>query len=198
MPASSVLVYGINAAGLYLCDADSDIVTNSRTWKSAVFESLQFDDIDHPALARVSCKFRFQLTGLQRESLMPGNAAYLYKITGTSSPFTETLMFSGVIERSLFPDEGAVVLDITSNEAVWTRNIPRQFSTTCGYTNTSQCPYALTCAKSFAACTSNAKTAIFGGFRFILPQGSKVTFREYGTVASGGEESGRTQVIIPV
>lgn len=200
MPQSSVLIYGINIAGLYLCDADSDVVTNARTWTRAAFESLSFSDLDHPALAKVSCKFRYPLTGCQKDSVMPGNSASFYKITGTAAPFTETLMFSGVVERVLFPDESAVVLDITSSEAIWTKSIPRQFSTMCGYTNTSQCPYALTCAKSFAACTSNAKTSIFGGFRFILPPGSKITFREYGDVAGGGGDGGGGggPVIIPV
>ena len=69
---------------------------------------------------------------------------------------------------------------------IWALPIPDPISALCRYRSTDQCPYVGQCLGSYAACTANAKTDIFGGWRFIPVTGTRVEFRDGGVTIVGG------------
>lgn len=117
-----------------------------------------------------------ELLELQASNTLMFTAASVWRITGDSQPYAATLQFSGAVERAVIGAELAITLDIgTAGMTSW--QVPR-YGPLCRYRSTSQCPYALTCAKSWAACTANAKQNIFGGYRWIPPIGFRLIWRE--------------------
>ena len=109
-----------------------------------------------------------------------------------SSPadtLVEHLIFDGAIEQ-VTCGEDLAQFQLGALFAPWGVIAPPAFSSQCRYTSTVQCDYVATCNKTYNAgadnCTTNAQTAIFGGFRFLPIEGQRLEFRDSGvTIASG-------------
>lgn len=110
--------------------------------------------------------------------------------TGPSTAFDAVLWFDGAVEM-VNPRAEYAWFQLGPLYTAWGVVVPDPISAMCTYRSASQCAYATTCAKTYDACTSNANTAHFGGFRFMFPSGTRIEFRDSGVTIGGGEGSTR-------
>lgn len=100
-----------------------------------------------------------------------------------------TLLLDGTAERAGADEMGLVALEVGPNFAFWAGVSPPAIGTTCWYNSTALCDYALSCAKTVAACTANSQLAKFGGIQHLLLPGTTIEFRD-GTVTTSSASSG--------
>jgi hypothetical protein len=165
-----------NWYGVLAGEAISD---GTNTWQPFTDRSFDFLDLDDPALASVRMELQpvpAPILQLWQIGKLIGTAAELWRIDGDPATFTK--IWSGQVLRASIGNEQSLVLELGPSPAQFGAAIPRQFGPLCRYRYTSECPFALTCAKSWAACTANAQTANFGGFRWIPPAGTRLVIRE--------------------
>jgi hypothetical protein len=97
--------------------------------------------------------------------------------TGPTVPLASVLHFVGAVESVSVEDDWAA-LRLGPPAQPWALLVPPITTAWCRYQSTVQCPYVEDCAKTWVACQGNAKTDIFGGFRFLVPAGTVLTFRD--------------------
>lgn len=112
-----------------------------------------------------------------------------------SDPYIAHLVFDGGVEAVQAVTEDWAALSLGALLRPWATVVPQAFSPLCRYVSTTQCAYVATCNKTYAAgannCTTNAQTAIFGGFRFLPIEGDRVEFRDSGATIASGRIRGR-------
>lgn len=111
---------------------------------------------------------------------------------GPAYTLTAALMLSGSVERTGYVEAAMVEVQAGPSIISVLRSSPPRVGPTCWYTQTSQCTYALTCAKTRAACSANSKLADFGGCLVLLVAGTVIEFRDSSTavIDSGSAVSG--------
>lgn len=174
-----MLFWGLQLSGFRYVKADQDVTAGGYTWAARVMPTLSFSALSSPqaGLARLAIVDEgSELLNLLQSGKLISSSATLWRLEGNSLPLNATLLFSGQVERAVISGPVTLFLDIGPHSlASW--KVPR-YGPLCRYRSTTQCPYALTCAKSFAACQANNKTEIFGGFRYLPPAGFRVIWRE--------------------
>jgi len=112
-----------------------------------------------------------------------------------SDAYIAYLIFDGAVEQIVGLAEDWATFALGALLRPWSVLIPQVFSPMCRYTSTTQCAYVATCNKTYAGgsnnCTTNAQTAIFGGFRFLPVEGDRVEFRDSGATIATGRIRGR-------
>lgn len=94
--------------------------------------------------------------------------------------------FDGSVE-SVTVGDGYASFQCGPLVTLWGLVVPDPVAGMCRYRSTAQCPYVASCLRSYAACTANSKTDIFGGWRFLPPTGTRVEFRDGGATLQGGD-----------
>lgn len=174
-------LWGVKLANLPYVIGPDAVTEGSTTWQPFSCPYFEFADLDDPALASVRVEARpvpSDLSLLVQLGRLVGSRAELWRLEDSGGGFTATKVWTGAILRSSIGKQNNLVMELGPQLAAFAATIPRQFGPLCRYMSTSECSYALTCAKSWAACTANGQNAIFGGFRWIPPAGTRIVIRE--------------------
>jgi len=93
----------------------------------------------------------------------------------------------GAVEGVDQVEPGSISLNVGPNIPLYGIVVPPPFSARCQYQRTSQCPFADTCAKTWAACAANGKQSIFFGQTHLVPDGFRLEFQDVSeTIVSAG------------
>lgn len=173
--------WGVVLAAYRYTLAGESLSAGGFTWGTASIPYFDFADLDDPAMASARLELRpvpAELLLQARLNRLIGGTSELWRIEEVSGSLTATKLWSGVIIRASVGKQNNLVLECGPSLTAFAATVPRQFGPLCRYLSSAECSYAATCAKSWAACTSNGQTAIFGGFRWIPPAGTRIVIRE--------------------
>lgn len=176
-----VAVWGLKLAGVAWVIGPDQIVAGGATWTPLSCPYVSFADLDDPALASIRLEIRPVPADISLRMQLRrfiGETAALWRLEDSGGGFSATQVWNGTILRASVGKQDNLVLELGPALSGFAATIPRQFGPLCRYASTSECPYALTCAKSWAACQANGQQAIFGGFRWIPPSGTRLVIRE--------------------
>lgn len=164
----------------YTLSADN-ITAGGYTWNAVAIPYFEFHDLDDPASASVRLELRptpAELKLLAQLNRLVGNTSELWRLEDVSGVLLATRVWIGNILRASIGKQDNLVLECGPSLTAFAATVPRQFGPLCRYISSTECSFAATCAKTWAACTANGQTAIFGGFRWIPPAGTRIVIRE--------------------
>ncbi|MBI4916880.1 MAG: hypothetical protein HY825_13615 [Acidobacteria bacterium] len=152
--------------------------------------TVELTDWDSPDFAEariVLADSAFALALSRRRGELDGALVWVAALwtTAPATAWVAETMFTGRVEAA-WPKEGWVALRCGPRMADWAAQAPPAFSPLCRYVNATQCSFVTSCNRTYAACTANAQTAIFGGFRFLPVDGTVIEFRDGRVVVTRG------------
>ena len=178
--ASTVLRY---------CTGGQNITAGGNTYtaKPMTVELTEWDNPDVAEARIVLADTASALARARRRGELDGAAVLVVALWSTdpATAFVAETIFTGRLEAA-WPKEGWIALRCGPPMADYAAQAPPVFSPLCRYVAASQCSFVTSCNRTYAACTANAQTAIFGGFRFLPTDGTVVEFRDGRVVVTRG------------
>lgn len=155
--------------------------------KPMTVELTEWDSPDVAEARVVLADSTFALTQARRRGELDAAPVLVVALWSTdpATPWVAETIFTGRVECAI-PKEGWIALRCGPRMADWAAQAPPVFSPLCRYVATSQCAFVGTCNRTYAACTANAQTPIFGGFRFLPTDGTVIEFRDGRVVVTRG------------
>lgn len=177
----ATLVWGVMLADYRYVIGPDGIQAGGYSWKPLSVPYFDLADLDHPASASMRMEARpapEELVMVLQLNRLVASSAELWRLEKSGSAWSATQVWKGTILRASIGTQNNLVLECGPALTAFSGTVPRQFGPLCRYVSQQECAYATSCAKSWSACQANNQTAIFGGFRWLPPAGTRIVIRE--------------------